>query len=159
MLALAIAVLLSVIAMPTMLGTTELYQLRLAAEAVANEYRLAQSFARSQGIQVTITYWTQDGEISIYGEYAAGRQPLKERYKLPTGIRFDAAGDASLGFTAFRGTPVIAGGDPGAGFNAVLLLTSEDSKTNPGRVDRHGYVITVAVNSGRVSIHTGSYIN
>ena len=162
LLTLAVMVMLSLAAMPLFTGAMEDYELRLAAEGVANQIRLARSTAMSQGAKVTAIFWNphKNGEtychISMKGFYLNERgqevmMDIGEPYILPANIVFDNGGvDGMISFN-YQGVPLHEGNL--SAWQVHLCLKSEVNLP-PGTKRR--YTIITAVHSGRVRIAENS---
>jgi prepilin-type N-terminal cleavage/methylation domain-containing protein len=143
---LSIIAMLSIVLLPMLTGHLNSVSLRIFAEEVANEIRLAQMIARSSGRNTTLTFFSSSVpgvsriEMTYHGDSFSNR--IKEPLYLPEGISFERRADSQISFTSLGGVHHF--GLPGMGaFTTILLCDRSGEKY---------YVVIAAVNSGRVRV-------
>ena len=138
LLVMALLLLVALAAMPILSGSVGTARLKLTAEELANEVRLAQTMARSHGRNTRLTFF-QDGRVILAFEDTP-HAPIKAVYSLPSGTTHRHAGDPHISFSSQGG--VFYRGSAG---NAAWRLTLEDINVKDSY-----YQVVIAVNSGRV---------
>lgn len=115
------------------------WQLRFAAEAIANEIEYARVLAQTEQRTTQVDFSTNQVQVRAGSSHNAA---VRSTYLLPKGCSIHAAGDRSIRFTAM-----------GRVFSGSSTDQTSWSTTLVGR-DGERFYIVVAVNSGRVSIRS-----
>ena len=142
---LAILIIISIATLPLLSGQSDTTQLRIFAEEVGNELRLAQTLARSHGRSVRATFSYTERKITLAYEGDI-RTPLKEPLVAPTGIHFGTSTSTSV-------TRSISFSPLGSTFhNGAQGTTAYSTVLTHERSGKRYEVVIAAVNSGRIRV-------